>query len=228
MVIGNGLMARRFEEYARVNNIVIFASGVSNSNTAKLVEFQREEDLLRLILAEYKNELIVYFSSCDVVNNHLKHLKYYQHKLNLENIITKKSKNYIIFRLPQVVGRGGNDRNFLNYFVHNIRDQLKFEAYIDTKKNLLDLDDVYKICDYMLSNRIGVNQIINVVNKEYFYVTDIIKTIEDVFNIKAIVERQNVDLGWHYNSDISNEIIKASDVRFNQNYIREILLKYYL
>ena len=50
MIIGNGLLAKAFIEYKNNDEIVIFASGVSNSLEEKQSEFKRETDLLKLAI----------------------------------------------------------------------------------------------------------------------------------------------------------------------------------
>lgn len=227
MIIGNGLLATKFEKYSRAKDIVIFASGVSNSNEKREFEFQREEDLLNSVIEKNKGELLVYFSSCDVVNKNINHLKYYKHKIRLEEIIKTTCKNYLIFRLPQVVGLGGNSNNLLNYFVQNIINKKEIESYIKTKKNILDIDDAFTICDYILTNKLFKNKVINIVNTHYYYVVDIIKAIESVLNIKAKYIERNINIGWHYKSDINNEILKACNVDFDKNYINNLLNIYY-
>lgn len=47
MIVGNGLIAKEFLEYSNSKNILIFASGVSNSKEERVDEFLREENLLR-------------------------------------------------------------------------------------------------------------------------------------------------------------------------------------
>ena len=46
--------------------------------------------------------------------------KYYHHKENMETIIESSALNYIIFRLPQVVGNGGNKNNLINFLFRHI------------------------------------------------------------------------------------------------------------
>ena len=45
MVIGNGLVASAFSKYKNDDDVIIFASGVSNSSTNKKEEFEREINL---------------------------------------------------------------------------------------------------------------------------------------------------------------------------------------
>ena len=46
MVVGTGLLAKAFLEYENDDNIIVFASGVSNSKEISREEFDREKLLL--------------------------------------------------------------------------------------------------------------------------------------------------------------------------------------
>jgi len=46
MIIGSGMLARDFKSYEEDEHILIFASGVSNSNETRVSEFNREQELL--------------------------------------------------------------------------------------------------------------------------------------------------------------------------------------
>jgi hypothetical protein len=55
MIIGNGLIAKSFKkEKNYFKNVIIFASGVSNSKNTNLKEFKREEKLVKKLLKKKK------------------------------------------------------------------------------------------------------------------------------------------------------------------------------
>ena len=58
MIIGNGLIANLFREHDR-ENVVFFASGVSNSLETEKSAFLREEDLLRKTLEENPEKIFI-------------------------------------------------------------------------------------------------------------------------------------------------------------------------
>jgi hypothetical protein len=47
MVIGNGMIAKRFSSFAEDNRWLVFASGVSHSLAIRPEEFTRENNLLQ-------------------------------------------------------------------------------------------------------------------------------------------------------------------------------------
>ena len=60
MIIGAGFIAKSFEEYYKTReDIVIFASGVSDSQCSDIMEFYREEKLLSYVI----NNLLSFFIS---------------------------------------------------------------------------------------------------------------------------------------------------------------------
>ena len=91
MIIGNGLVAKKFKHYKR--NVIIFASGVSNSLETNDIQFYKEKQLLEDTLKKHPDKLLIYFSSrnVDLLNS-----PYYQHKLNMENLIKSYKNKYII------------------------------------------------------------------------------------------------------------------------------------
>ena len=61
MIVGNGLIAKSFlKKYGKDNNIIIFASGVSNSKETNPDNFKREEDLLVSFLKTYPQIKFIY------------------------------------------------------------------------------------------------------------------------------------------------------------------------
>ncbi len=105
MIIGNGMMANAFEKYSNDNDIVIFASGVSNSKAKDKDAFHREESLLSKTIKENPEKTIVYFSTCSIYDDSVNKTAYVLHKKNMENLIYKLCQHFYIFRLPQVIGK---------------------------------------------------------------------------------------------------------------------------
>ena len=62
MIVGNGLIANLFRENDS-ENVVFFASGVSNSLETDKSAFLREENLLRKTLEENPEKIFIYFST---------------------------------------------------------------------------------------------------------------------------------------------------------------------
>ena len=61
MIVGDGLIANKLK-FIDSEDIIIFASGVSNSNENNESEFERERELLSTFIGYDKK--LIYFSSC--------------------------------------------------------------------------------------------------------------------------------------------------------------------
>ena len=66
MVIGNGMIAKRFESYKDDDRFVIFASGVSNSRNKDESAYSRETGLLKDTAAAHPDKIMVYLSTCSI------------------------------------------------------------------------------------------------------------------------------------------------------------------
>ena len=112
MIVGNGLLANGFiEESFDHKKFIVFVSGVSDSKKTNEEDFNREKTLLLKTILENKLLKLLYFSS---ILTGIQDNRYYQHKLEVEDIVKKNSKDYIIFRVPQIIGKGGNKNNLVN------------------------------------------------------------------------------------------------------------------
>ncbi len=144
MIIGNGLIGNAFLPFDR-EDVVFFASGVSNSLETDEKQFLREENLIRETLDEHVGKLFVYFSTCSIYDSSKNSSSYVNHKLNMEHIIATESENYLILRVSNAVGKGGNKNTLINFLVDSIREKRMIKVHIEATRNLIDVSDVVKI-----------------------------------------------------------------------------------
>ncbi|MEJ2497376.1 MAG: NAD(P)-dependent oxidoreductase, partial [Sulfurovaceae bacterium] len=85
MIIGNGMLAHEFSDYKDDNDIIIFASGVSNSGETRESEFEREKELLTKTIDNISSEKIIYFSTCAMYDKYFVNNRYTKHKLHMES-----------------------------------------------------------------------------------------------------------------------------------------------
>ena len=90
MIIGRGSIAKVLEDR---EDVVFFASGVSNSSCIEEKEYQREFNLLKTVSTENH---IVYFSNLGI---YYKKDRYTQHKIDIEEYIRNNYKSYTIVRI---------------------------------------------------------------------------------------------------------------------------------
>lgn len=150
MIVGSGLISSAFlrlSSESLKNDFVIFASGVSNSSENDVDGYLREQKLLEEIIKDSETP-IIYFSS---VLASIVETPYYNHKLNMENILKNSSKEYLIFRIPQVVGFGGNKNTLLNFLKCSINTKQVIKTNKIVERAIVDVDDLVKIVDYCKS-----------------------------------------------------------------------------
>lgn len=226
MVIGNGMIAKAFSHYKNNASVLIFAYGVSNSSETESAQFEREKKTVVAALQNNEDKLFVYFSTCSIVEQGALLTPYVLHKLNMERLINNIHNNYLIFRLPQVVGRSSNRTTLTNYLYDKIMNGEVFTIWKNAVRYLIDVEDVAKIVSYILDNKLISNRIINIASLQCSAI-DIVRVLEKITNVQA--KYNLVERGAFYEIDISDIafIVKELNIQFNGNYVEKILMKYY-
>jgi nucleoside-diphosphate-sugar epimerase len=227
MVIGNGMIAERFMNYKNDKDIIIFASGVSNSKDTIEQNFLREFKLLDQTIKDYPGNTLVYFSTCSIQDNDLASSPYVIHKKNIEEFIKQNVAGYYLFRVSNLAGVSNNPYTLLNYFIFNILRGHPLTVWKNPNRNIIGIDDMYSIAEYVLHEKKNMNTTINIANPENYPVPYIIKSIEEHLNKKAICNE--IDKGDNYKIDVSliEPVISKLNIQFNDNYFASLLKKYY-
>lgn len=227
MIVGNGLIARRFVGYTADDEKVIFAAGVSNSKNIHEQDFLRETELLKNVMFKYKDRIIIYFSTCSINDNSTNKTPYVQHKIKQENFIKQNADRYYIFRVSNVAGFSNNPYTLLNYFVYKVLTGETFEVWKNACRNIIDIDDMFLIIDKILKEKIFLNQTINIANKENYSVINIVNKIEEHLHKKAYYKEVNKGTDFSLNIDLIGPLIEKLEIKFDENYLTRILKKYY-
>jgi nucleoside-diphosphate-sugar epimerase len=230
-IFGNGFIAKNLKKLNLPNKFFIYAAGVSNSNIKQNKFYLREIKQFNIIKKKINSEKIfVYISSLSVENKSLKHDKYVKNKLIIESIIKKEVKNYIIIRLPQVVGKNRNKYTITNFIYNTVKEGKKFYLWENSKRNLIDIDDVSKIIKKYLLDKPKINSVINIFNPNSITVKDLLKIFSKILSKKIILKvlkkkNKNINLkSLKKNTFLPN---KYYDNMKNNSYIKKILIKYY-
>ncbi len=224
MIIGGGLIANNFERYRDSRDTIIFASGVSNSGETNVDSFNREKKLLLETIKAHADKRIVYFSSCDVIYiDKGVNVSYYEHKLHMEQLIKNNCLQYSIFRLPQVIGNSSNTNSLINYLINAIKADEKISIWSNAYKNLITVEDVYLISNYILENGMCDNQVINIINNNYYSIIEIVSTLEGLLNKKCDYELKEKGYKPNYNSDICEDAVNELGDMFQKNYLTDSL-----
>jgi len=226
MIVGHGLIATAFRssDFENDPNVVIYASGVSNSGEVRNEAFLREKAMLVEVLASGK--FICYFSTCSVNDPELQDTPYVVHKKEMEALVSS-AKDYVIFRLPQVVGRTPNPNTLTNFIYNKIMSGEQFHVWQHAKRNLIDVDDVALIVNYLVRNA-SVNKItVNVASPDSISIATLVSIFELVLNKKAHYDL--VDAGGTYPIDIglTSAVASQAGVKFDGSYIERLIRKYY-
>lgn len=229
MVVGNGMIARRFIEFAERSDVVIFASGVSNSKETRPEPFARERQLVEKTLRESEGSLFVYFSTASVEDPTEKGSPYVMHKLALEQCITSQAANYLLVRASNVVGGPGNPHTILNFFINRILQNEPFTIWQHASRNLIDLDDVHRVVTDHIAEPAGWNQTILVANPCSISPLALVQAIERHTGQRAKYEL--IDKGVPFAlsaADLSNQLQATTSSYWQpEQYVAQLLKKYY-
>ena len=226
MIIGNGLLARAFAPHCAENpDLIVFASGVSNSRETRPEAFARERAMLEAALEQDK--MLVYFSSCSIADRDLADAPYVPHKQAQEKLITERARRMAIFRLPQVVGRTDNPHTLTNYLYHTIASGDVFHVWTRARRHLIDVDDVARIAERLIERGDADNRVTNIACPFPVSVLDLVRTFEQVMDKRALYDL--IDSGGSYEIDVALAMQAAAEagVVMDENYIHQLIRKYY-
>jgi nucleoside-diphosphate-sugar epimerase len=218
MIIGKGLIAKAFERYNDNDDIIIFSSGVSNSSETKESEFEREESLLKEYL--FLNKKLIYFSTVSVVDGSLKS-RYINHKIKMEKMISDNHRNYLIFRLPIVIGNNANKITFFNSLKDKINNNEELKVF-NVSRYLIDVDDLSKTLPFLIEDYDVRNKTLNICFDNFSSVKNIIERME--FYLKKTCDKVYIDCDSNIPVDNQyfNNLFKKS------NDYNEIIFQKYL
>lgn len=227
MVIGNGMIANRFENYHKNNDVIIFASGVSNSRETKKKNFERETNLLEKVINENPEKHLVYFSTCSVADEGREQSPYILHKKNIERLIATEIKSYHIFRVPNVAGLSNNPYTLLNFLIFSILGDKQVTIWKNADRNIIGIDELYALADYLIKKDLYVNRTTNLANTINYTMTEILIEVENHLQKKADAVYE--PKGTRQFIDVSNlsTAIRDLSINFNKEYLSRLLKKYY-
>lgn len=221
MIIGSGLIAKSLANIDSKDNL-FFASGVSNSLETRASEFEREFSLLKETLENNSNLKFIYFSTLSVKDHSKQSSHYVLHKLAMEHYIENNSRNYLILRIGNIVGNGGNPNTLFNYLKDQIINNRRFVVHSNARRLLIDMDDITlflkDICPKIN------NKIINYAFPYHYDLTEIITAIEDKIGKKAIYDEVNE--GDFYKVSFDEDIDTFFSGIKPEDYIKALSEKY--
>lgn len=128
MMLGHGDIA---SVLPKRDDLLFFASGVSNSQERRQSEYRREVDLL---LQQPRDNHVVYFSSLAIFYSDT---PYTRHKVFMETLVKKLFPTYTIFRIGNITW-GKNPHTLINYLrAHPEAEIQDVYRYILSKEEFL-------------------------------------------------------------------------------------------
>ena len=199
MIIGNGILANAIRFYDR-EDVIFFASGVSNSLEKNPAEFEREISLLKSVMNQHPDKKLIYFSTCSIYDASKTASPYVMHKLTIEKIIEEQHSNFIIFMVGNAVGRGGNPNTLINFLKSSILSENKLTIHNNARRILIGTDDIASFVGKYIND--FNHEIINLAYPYQYSLPEILSALEDHLGKKANYE--SVDEGSFYNIEFNN------------------------
>lgn len=225
MIVGRGLVASLFTNCDR-EDTVFFASGVSNSLETRTEEFSREENLIKQTIAENPDKVFVYFSTCSIYDSSKTESNYVLHKLKMEQTVKNLSQNFLILRVSNAVGKGGNPNLLMNYIVNAVKNNETINVHTQATRNLIDAEDVKNITFKLLDKK-EFNKIINVAYIQNYSVIEILELVKNFYNIEPSIHLIKSGSGYEIQIlDVEKYFIR-NNLSVKEEYLRNILFKYY-
>jgi hypothetical protein len=221
-IIGNGMIAKSFKNF-NLANTCIFASGVADSTETDLLLYKKEFELLKKTINQFPQFKFVYFSTLSIFK--FEYNEYVKYKLFIENYIENNLDNYLILRLPNIVGQTKNQNQLLPFLFQKISSNSEINVKDNTYRDLIDVEDLPKIVKFLIEKNIVGKINISLNNK--ITVTDIIDTLKDINHIYTTkINKININDTIYYTNDLLNYNFDFTQKSLNTNPIN-IIKKYY-
>ncbi len=230
IVYGNGFIAKNLKKIKIQKKFILYAAGVSNSNSKNQKEYLREIKTFEEFKKNYDKKILIYISTLSTENKYLKKDKYVKNKIFIEKLIKKDIKKYIIVRLPQVIGKNNNKYTLTNNIYNSIKRKKSFILWRNSKRNLIDIDDIKIILGKYLSQNPKINSTLNIFNPNSTSVKYLLQIFEEILRKKIKIKVKNT-----INKNINLKKIKKTTQLpkyyyskiMKKNYLKKTLIKYY-
>jgi dTDP-4-dehydrorhamnose reductase len=226
MVVGNGMIAKSFSAYINREDVVIYASGVSNSAEDSEDKFQREIDLIKTCIEKYVNCLMVYFSTCSVSDESLIDTKYVQHKIFIEDYIKKHASSFIIFRLPIVIGKTDNKFTLFNFFQEKLSTNQELFIQKNAYRYLVDVDDVSNLLSQIIESKNFLNSTIEVTFSKRISVLEMANVMKKAICSDSKINLVNGGGSYVVDNSLVEKFIYSNKIDIPKEYNKEVLKKY--
>lgn len=226
MVVGDGMMATAFSAFRDSADVVVFASGVSNSLETDPAAFKRERELLQKVREGHPDALLVYFGTCSVDDPERRETPYVQHKLAMEALLAASRGNWLVLRIPLAIGRNPGSRTLAQFLYERIAHGEPFEIWEGAARFPIDVDDALRIGSRFINDPAMWRRCINVALRQ-FPVLDFVRVLEEIVGRKA--NYTLVRKGQRYELDCPEILQIAGELglELTEDYLAKVLHKYF-
>jgi len=226
-IVGSGLIARAFAPHAdALPNVCVYAAGVSNSSCTDPREFDRERERLQTAMATLsETTLLLYFSTCSILDPALQDSRYVLHKRAMEHVVAQRPR-HLVFRLPQLAGRTPNPHTLLNYLHARIVRSERFSIFSKAERNIIDVDDVARIAIALVKEG-ACAETINIACSHNNPVGDIVRCMEDVLSHRGVFDIIEAGAGYAIDTGRIRDTVSRCGISFSSGYLHRTLDKYY-
>jgi NAD dependent epimerase/dehydratase family len=220
VVHGSGMMAAALRGMPGLGGAV-FAAGVSNSREMDPLQYAREASELKAFIGRNAHRQVIYFSSFVAGSDTS---RYAQHKREMESLIKECAMDFLVLRLPQVVGITKNS-TLVSYLVNAARRGEAIKIQRGAFRSLVDVVDVGRVLSLFMARNI-TREVISVGPRMPLRVLDIVMIIESILGLK--IDYSIVDGGDWQRAELSRacQLLGDQDRLFEAGYQYSVLNKY--
>ena len=230
-IIGDGFIGKSLYKIKKdliKTNYIIYAAGISHSKTKSKRNLNKELSSFKIFLKNNLSKKVIYISTADVTNSISNKSLYVKNKIKIEKLIKKRLKNYIILRLPQIIGKSKNKNTLVNYFYFNIKNNKPLVLIKNFKRNVLDIADILKLIKIIVYSKKTKNKVIILSNKYSVQPMDIVKIFEKklnkIVNFKFKKIKKQI---WPLYYQKNAHYFRKAKITFDRNYLLKTINKYY-
>ncbi|MFE0502230.1 NAD-dependent epimerase/dehydratase family protein [Lysobacter soli] len=226
MIVGRGLLASAFApHYGERSDVVVFASGVSNSGERRAAEFERERALLSEHLSSEAATRLVYFGSCAVGNPHEPRTPYLSHKAAMEALVRASGRG-IVLRLPQVAGHSSNPNTLINFLRHHLITGEHFTVWSHAERNLIDIDDIVPIARALIEQHWGEHEVVSIAALRSTPILEIVKAFEEALGVKGHYSIERKGVAFPIDTSVIAPLSHSLGIALGDGYLERIAAKY--
>ena len=145
----------------------------------------------------------------------------------MEQIIAENCPKYLILRLSNAVGTGGNPNLLINYLVRSVRNHQKINVHTKATRNIIDTEDIKNLVLQVINYQ-NFNKVVNIAYPFNYSIIEILEIIEKELGIEPQLILIKAGSGYEINIPDVENYFKERNLTNKESYLCNILRKYYI